>query len=45
MERVENVRNSGMADEIIIEEYEGQKLNDILKYNIDIFALGSDWLG
>ena len=45
MQRVENVKNSGLADEIIIEEYEGQKLNDILKYNIDIFALGSDWLG
>ena len=44
MQRVENVKDSGLADEIIIEEYEGQKLNDILKYNIDIFALGSDWL-
>ncbi len=45
MQRVENVKDCGLADEIIIEEYEGQKLNDILKYNIDIFALGSDWLG
>ena len=45
MERIENVRSSGLADEIIIEEYEGQKINDILKYNIDIFAIGSDWIG
>lgn len=45
MQRIENVKNSGYADEIIIEEYEGQKLNDILKYDVDIFALGSDWLG
>lgn len=45
MQRVENIKNSGLADEIIIEEYEGQKLNDILKYDIDIFALGSDWVG
>ncbi len=45
MQRVENIKNSGLADEIIIEEYEGQKLNDILKYDIDIFALGSDWIG
>lgn len=45
MKRIENVRNSGLANEIIIEEYEGQKINDIHKYEIDIFALGSDWLG
>lgn len=45
MERIENVRSSGLADEIIIEEYEGQKVNDIQKYNVDIFAIGSDWLG
>ncbi|MGO1470404.1 MAG: Gfo/Idh/MocA family oxidoreductase [Tissierella sp.] len=45
MKRIENIRNSGLADEIIIEEYEGQKINDIQKYDIDIFAIGSDWLG
>lgn len=45
MERIENVKKSGLADEIIIEEYEGQKISDIQKYNIDIFAIGSDWLG
>ena len=38
MERIENVRSSGLADEIIIEEYEGQKVNDIQKYNVDIFV-------
>lgn len=45
MDRVENVKKSGLADEIIIEEYEGQKVNDIMKYEVDIFAIGSDWLG
>lgn len=45
MQRIENVKNSGMADEVIIEEYEGQKVNDIQKYKVDIFAIGSDWLG
>lgn len=45
MTRIENVRNSGLADEIIIEEYEGQKINDIQKYHVDVFAIGSDWLG
>lgn len=45
MERIDNVKASGLADEIIIEEYEGQKVNDIQKHNVDIFAIGSDWLG
>ena len=45
MERVEAVRATGIADEIIIEEYEGQKIDDIRKYDVDIFTVGSDWLG
>lgn len=45
MERVEAVRASGIADEIIIEEYEGQKIDDIQKYDVDIFTVGSDWIG
>lgn len=45
MERVEAVRSTGIADEIIIEEYEGQKIDDIRKYNIDVFTVGSDWEG
>lgn len=45
LERVENVRKSGFADEIIIEDHEGQKIEDIQKYDIDIFVLGSDWVG
>lgn len=45
VQRIENVKKSGLADEIIIEEYEGQKIDDIQKYNIDIFAIGSDWKG
>lgn len=45
MERVEAVRTTGLADQIIIEEYEGQKIDDILRYNVDIFTVGSDWKG
>lgn len=45
MERIEAVRATGLADEIIVEEYEGQKIDDILRYNVNIFAIGSDWLG
>lgn len=45
MERIENVKNTGIADEIIIEEYEGQKIDDIKRFDIDIFTVGSDWQG
>ena len=45
MERVEAVRATGIADEIIIEEYEGQKIDDIKRLDVDIFTVGSDWRG
>ena len=45
MTRIENVKKSGFADEIVIEETQGQKVNDIRKFQIDIFAIGSDWTG
>ena len=44
-ERVAAVKATGLADQVIIEEYEGQKIDDIRKYNVDIFTVGSDWLG
>lgn len=45
MERVEAVRQTGLADKIVIEEYEGQKIDDIRRYDVDIFTVGSDWIG
>ncbi|MBR1889217.1 MAG: adenylyltransferase/cytidyltransferase family protein [Alloprevotella sp.] len=45
VERIEAVRATGLADEIIVEEYDGQKIDDIRRYGIDIFAIGSDWEG
>ena len=45
MERIESVRRTGLADEIIVEEYEGQKIDDIKRYDVDIFTVGSDWKG
>ena len=45
LERIENVRKTGFADEIIIEEYQGQKVIDITKHNIDVLVVGSDWYG
>ena len=43
--RIENVRKTGFVDEIVIEETQGQKVNDIRKFHVDIFAIGSDWTG
>ena len=45
LERIEAVKATGLADEIIIEDYVGQKIDDIQKYEVDIFAIGSDWQG
>ena len=39
------MRATGLADQIIIEEYFGQKIDDIQRYDVDIFAIGSDWEG
>ena len=45
LERVEAVKATGLADKIIIEDYVGQKIDDIQKFDVDIFAIGSDWEG
>ncbi len=45
MERIEHIRQTGFADKIIIEDHIGQKIEDIQKYGIDIFTVGSDWAG
>jgi glycerol-3-phosphate cytidylyltransferase len=45
MDRIEAVKATGLADQIVIEEYKGQKISDIQKYGVDIFAIGSDWTG
>ncbi len=45
LERVEAVKATGYADEVIIEDYLGQKIDDIQRYGVDIFAIGSDWEG
>lgn len=43
--RIENVRKTGFADLIIVEEYLGQKIQDIIRYDIDVLVVGSDWKG
>ncbi len=44
-ERIAAVRATGYADEIITESYVGQKIDDVQKYGVDVFVLGSDWEG
>ena len=43
--RIESVRATGYADEIIVEEYLGQKLSDVIRLGVDIFTIGNDWRG
>lgn len=45
MERIKAVEATGLADQIVIEEYVGQKIDDIKRYGVDVFAIGSDWEG
>ena len=45
MERIEAVKALGIADEVFPEEYVGQKIDDIKRFNVDIFTVGSDWIG
>ncbi len=45
VERIENVKKTGFADLIIVEDHVGQKVEDIQKYHVDTFVLGSDWVG
>ena len=44
-DRIENVKKTGLADEIIVEEYLGQKIGDIVRYGVDTFVIGDDWRG
>ena len=45
LERVKAVKSTGFVDEVVIEDYVGQKIDDIQNYDVDIFAIGSDWEG
>ena len=45
MDRIEAVKALGIADEIIVEEFDGQKIDDIRRLGVDIFTVGSDWEG
>jgi len=44
-QRIAAVKATGYADEIITEDYAGQKIDDVKNLGIDVFVLGSDWEG
>ena len=43
--RIENVKKTGFVDKVIIEEYLGQKIHDVIEYDVDVLVIGSDWRG
>lgn len=44
-QRAEIVANISCVDKVIAEHNWEQKVKDIQKYNVDIFAMGDDWIG
>lgn len=44
-QRAEIVENISCVDKVIPEHNWEQKLDDVKKYNVDIFAMGDDWEG
>jgi len=44
-QRAEIVANIKCVDKVIPEENWEQKIEDVKKYNVDIFAMGNDWEG
>lgn len=44
-DRMNAVLATGIPDKVIVEEFQGQKVSDIVRYGADVFAIGSDWEG
>lgn len=44
VDRVDAVRETGLADEIVLEECD-MKVQDVQKYRIDVCVVGFDWAG
>ena len=44
-QRIANVRSLACVDEVVIEDHDGQKVEDIEKYGIAVFTIGDDWYG
>lgn len=44
-DRMDQVKKSGLADIVFVEEFEGQKIEDVQRYEVDKFVIGDDWIG
>ncbi len=44
-QRLEAIKAIDCVDEVIIETHRKQKSEDMVKYNVDTFVIGDDWLG
>jgi len=44
-QRVEIIENIKCVDKVIPEENWEQKITDVQKYDVDVFAMGADWEG
>ncbi|MGX8852695.1 glycerol-3-phosphate cytidylyltransferase [Amedibacillus sp. YH-ame10] len=45
VDRMEIVKAIRYVDEVILEEGWDQKVQDVVKYNVDVFVMGDDWEG
>ena len=43
--RAEAIEALDFVDKVIIEKHKKQKADDMVKYDVDIFAIGDDWIG
>ncbi len=43
--RVKAIEALDFVDKVIVEKHKNQKAEDMVKYDVDIFAIGDDWVG
>ncbi|NOZ89695.1 MAG: Gfo/Idh/MocA family oxidoreductase [Epsilonproteobacteria bacterium] len=43
--RVKAIEALDFVDKVIVEKHKRQKAQDMVKYDVDIFAIGDDWVG
>lgn len=44
-DRVKAIEALDFVDKVIVEKHKQQKAEDMIKYDVDIFAIGDDWVG
>lgn len=43
--RMQAIEALDFVDQVIVETHKKQKAEDMVKYNVDVFAIGDDWIG